>query len=264
MLYWVPSSPSCFVGLCWVTIHFNCSPLALWFMPRKSWPNPYHQLFINRLYRRYRSIPTNHSRLHMPTTTCFFFQVAMPEPKVIAAIPSSKAEWASTWKAIPIPGSYLDVFWASFGCVVAVFVFFCRGSRRCLYIMNYAHKHIYIYSKFYINTLIYTWIYIYSLISMWIANKYEIVGVMNFTQRKTAPHDLRKYNHQILIHSEYPKGTMYVIFTYIWSIFMVNVGKYTIHGSFGIFMNYHPDRQTSFTHSIINTSSLELVALVDR
>ena len=26
---------------------------------------------------------------------------------------------------------------------------------------------------------------------------------------------------------------MYGIFTYIWLMFMVNVGKYTIHGSFG-------------------------------
>ena len=31
-----------------------------------------------------------------------------------------------------------------------------------------------------------------------------------------------------------PKGSMYGIFTYIWLIFMVNVGVYTIHGSYGI------------------------------
>ena len=30
----------------------------------------------------------------------------------------------------------------------------------------------------------------------------------------------------------YPIGSMYGIFTYIWLIFMVNVGKYTIHGSY--------------------------------
>ena len=30
-----------------------------------------------------------------------------------------------------------------------------------------------------------------------------------------------------------PIGSMYGIFTYIWLIFMVNVGKYTIHGSYG-------------------------------
>ncbi len=29
-----------------------------------------------------------------------------------------------------------------------------------------------------------------------------------------------------------PIGSMYGIFTYIWLIFMVNVGKYTIHGSY--------------------------------
>ena len=31
-----------------------------------------------------------------------------------------------------------------------------------------------------------------------------------------------------------PSGSMYGIFTYIWLIFMVNVGIYTIHGSYGI------------------------------
>ena len=31
-----------------------------------------------------------------------------------------------------------------------------------------------------------------------------------------------------------PIGSMYGIFTYIWLIFMVNVAKYTIHGSYGI------------------------------
>ena len=31
----------------------------------------------------------------------------------------------------------------------------------------------------------------------------------------------------------YPIGSMYGIFTYIWLIFMVYVGKYTIHGSYG-------------------------------
>ena len=31
-----------------------------------------------------------------------------------------------------------------------------------------------------------------------------------------------------------PIGSMYVIFTSIWLIFMVNVGKYTVHGSYGI------------------------------
>ena len=31
-----------------------------------------------------------------------------------------------------------------------------------------------------------------------------------------------------------PIGSIYGIFAYIWLIFMVNVGKYTIHGSSGI------------------------------
>ena len=31
-----------------------------------------------------------------------------------------------------------------------------------------------------------------------------------------------------------PKDSMYGIFTYIWFIFMVNVGKYTIHSVFGL------------------------------
>ena len=31
---------------------------------------------------------------------------------------------------------------------------------------------------------------------------------------------------------------MYGIFTYIWLIFMVNVGRYTIHGSYGLYVIY--------------------------
>ena len=31
-----------------------------------------------------------------------------------------------------------------------------------------------------------------------------------------------------------PIGSMYGIFTYIWPKFMVNVGEYTIHGSYGV------------------------------
>ena len=31
----------------------------------------------------------------------------------------------------------------------------------------------------------------------------------------------------------YPRSSMYGIFTYIWVIYGVNVGKYTIHGSSG-------------------------------
>ena len=35
-----------------------------------------------------------------------------------------------------------------------------------------------------------------------------------------------------------PIGSMYGIFAYIWLIFMVNVGKYTIHGSYGIYQAF--------------------------
>ena len=36
---------------------------------------------------------------------------------------------------------------------------------------------------------------------------------------------------------QFPIASMYGIFTYIYLIFMVNVGKYTIHGSYGF---WHP------------------------
>ena len=39
---------------------------------------------------------------------------------------------------------------------------------------------------------------------------------------------------RIPFHHSIPIPSMYGIFTYIWLIFMVNVGKYTIHGSYGI------------------------------
>ena len=39
---------------------------------------------------------------------------------------------------------------------------------------------------------------------------------------------IRKWNISL------PKQSMYGIFTYIWLIFVVNVAKYTIHGSYGL------------------------------
>ena len=47
----------------------------------------------------------------------------------------------------------------------------------------------------------------------------------------------------------YPIGSMYGIYTYIWSIFTVNVGEYTIHGSYG----YYP---SLFVNSIFSQHSL--------
>ena len=35
-----------------------------------------------------------------------------------------------------------------------------------------------------------------------------------------------------------PIGSMYGIFTYMWLKCMVNVGKYSIHGSYGIYIYY--------------------------
>ena len=35
------------------------------------------------------------------------------------------------------------------------------------------------------------------------------------------------------VTKSYPIGSIYGIFTYIWLIFMANVGKYIIHGSYG-------------------------------
>ena len=41
-----------------------------------------------------------------------------------------------------------------------------------------------------------------------------------------------------------PIGSMYGTFPYIWLMFMVNVGKYTIHGFYGLwFMKIHPSVQ---------------------
>ena len=37
------------------------------------------------------------------------------------------------------------------------------------------------------------------------------------------------YNTYSLQSPKYPRHSMYGIFTYVWSIFMVDVGKYSIH-----------------------------------
>ena len=41
---------------------------------------------------------------------------------------------------------------------------------------------------------------------------------------------------QMSKNSSHTIPSMYGIFTYIWLIFMVNVGKYTIHGWYGVGM----------------------------
>ena len=40
-----------------------------------------------------------------------------------------------------------------------------------------------------------------------------------------------------MFETTYPKESMYGIFMYIWLIFMVNVGKYTVHGWYGYCRN---------------------------
>ena len=49
-------------------------------------------------------------------------------------------------------------------------------------------------------------------------------------------------NEQLRI---YPMGSMYSIYTYIWLIFMVNVGKYTIDGYYGYRIEYNYLRYTT-------------------
>ena len=50
-----------------------------------------------------------------------------------------------------------------------------------------------------------------------------------------------------------PIPSMYSIFTYIWLIFMVNVGKYTIHGSYGLYCWF------SIGSSLMNQPRLSLL-----
>ena len=52
---------------------------------------------------------------------------------------------------------------------------------------------------------------------------------------------LKRINMKQIYIYIYPWGSMYGIFTYIWFIFMVNVGIYTIHGSSGYIYIYIPN-----------------------
>ena len=68
-------------------------------------------------------------------------------------------------------------------------------------------------------------------------------GVYSLTQLGLVGTSYRDHQNYLLledptmqIYAVYiPKGFMYGIFTYIWLIFLVNVGMYTIHGSSGIY-----------------------------
>ena len=58
-----------------------------------------------------------------------------------------------------------------------------------------------------------------------------------------------------------PTGSMYGIFTYIWLIFMVNVGEYAIHGSYGLlginpyFIGLKPPPSLALRRSPLGSSS---------
>ena len=63
------------------------------------------------------------------------------------------------------------------------------------------------------------------------------VSIIWRTPPKIGPRKKQKWWANILetkMNKVIPIGSMYGIFHYIWLIFMANVGKYTIHGSYGI------------------------------
>ena len=49
----------------------------------------------------------------------------------------------------------------------------------------------------------------------------------------------------------YPIRSVYGIFTYIWLQFMINVGKYSIHGAFGHVVSYICDLYKIYTYIYI-------------
>ena len=52
-----------------------------------------------------------------------------------------------------------------------------------------------------------------------------------------------------------PIGSMYGIFTYIWVIYGVNVGKYSIHGSYGIKFAHRLELRQAGSHLPIGWSN---------
>ena len=49
-----------------------------------------------------------------------------------------------------------------------------------------------------------------------------------------------RWNHILGRLKATPIGSMYGIFTYIWLTFVVNVGKYSIHGASGTYITQSP------------------------
>ena len=60
----------------------------------------------------------------------------------------------------------------------------------------------------------------------------------------------------------YPIGSMYGIFPYIWLIFMVNVSKYAIHGSYGYCRSVIFVLQFAVLHSDVWWWSISLAAVI--
>ena len=56
--------------------------------------------------------------------------------------------------------------------------------------------------------------------------------VVNTGEVISSPNPCDKFFWHWDVHQK-PIASMYGVFAYIWLIFMVNVGNYTIHGSYG-------------------------------
>ena len=88
----------------------------------------------------------------------------------------------------------------------------------------------------------------YDLNNPFLLKHYSTTGPVNFAPLKTEswmPWPLSRYlveramkkkNWPYFPLKSYPIPSMYGIFAYIWLIFMVNVGKYTIHGWYGYWL----------------------------
>ena len=49
------------------------------------------------------------------------------------------------------------------------------------------------------------------------------------------------------VHNIYPRCSVHEIFTYIWLIFMIHVGKYAIHGCYGyIYIYLHQGHDSTY------------------
>ena len=56
---------------------------------------------------------------------------------------------------------------------------------------------------------------------------------------------------------------MYGIYTYIWLIFMLNVGKYTIHGSYGIHNQHQTPDPWPETFNVLQPSNISTTRKID-